>query len=127
MNDFLKSNAKDIGMIFFLAIGAYFTIQSNTEDIISLQKKDVELEANKVGNSTMVLKEQFLSAELSKIEEEISDLNIRLDKKIKIIKAQDVVISDLTVRVAVLETKTDQNEGELTGIWKFINKFLEEL
>ena len=127
MNDFLKSNAKDIGMIFFLAIGAYFTIQSNTEDIISLQKKDVELEANKVGNSTMVLKEQFLSAELNKIEEEISDLNIRLDKKIKIIKSQDVVISDLTVRVAVLETKTDQNEGELTGIWKFINKFLEEL
>ena len=127
MNDFLKSNAKDIGMIFFLAIGAYFTIQSNTEDIISLQKKDIELEANKVGNSTMVLKEQFLSAELNKIEEEISDLNIRLDKKIKIIKSQDVVISDLTVRVAVLETKTDQNEGELTGIWKFINKFLEEL
>jgi hypothetical protein len=127
LNDFLKSNAKDIGMIFFLAIGAYFTIQSNTEDIISLQKKDVELEANKVGNSTMVLKEQFLDAELSKIEEEISDLNIRLDKKIKIIKAQNDIIFDLSVRLAVVETKTDQNEGELTGIWKFINKFLEEL
>ena len=114
-------------MVLFLAIGAYFTIQSNTEDIISLQKKDIELENNKVGNSTMVLKEQFLGAELNKIEEEISDLNIRLDKKIKIIKAQDEIISDLTVKVAVLETKTDQNEGELKGIWKFINKFLEEL
>ena len=127
MNDFLKSNARDIGILCFVAIGAYFTIQSNTDAIVSLQEADIELENNKVGNSTMILKEQFLQAELSKIEEEISDLNIRLDKKIKIIKAQDVIISDLTVRVSILETKTEQNEGELSGIWKFINKFLEEL
>ncbi len=127
MNDFLKSNARDIGMICFLAIGAYFTIQSNTEDIIALQEKDIELESNKVGNSTMILKEQFLQAELNRIEDELNDLNTRLDKKIKIIKAQDEIISDLSVRVAVLETKTAQNEDELKGVWKFINKFLEEL
>jgi len=127
LNDFLKSNARDIGMICFLVIGAYFTIQSNTEDIIALQEKDIKLESNKVGNSTMILKEQFLQAELNRIEDELNDLNTRLDKKIKIIKSQDEIISDLSVRVAVLETKTAQNEDELKGVWKFINKFLEEL
>jgi len=114
-------------MICFLVIGAYFTIQSNTEDIIALQEKDIKLESNKVGNSTMILKEQFLQAELNRIEDELNDLNTRLDKKIKIIKSQDEIISDLSVRVAVLETKTAQNEDELKGVWKFINKFLEEL
>ena len=116
MNDFVKSNAIYIDMICLLAIGAYFTIQSNTEDIISLQNKDVELESHKVSKSAMVLKEQFLQAELSRIEDDISDLNNRLDKKIKIIKAQDAIIIDLSIRVAVIETKTDQNEGELKGI-----------
>ncbi len=122
MNDFLKSNARDIGMICFLAIGAYFTIQSNTEDIISLQEADVELESNKVGNSTMILKEQFLQSELGRIEEEIKDLNVRLDKKIKIISAQQTEIHLMSVKIAVQQAQINQGIGERSNIWQNYNR-----
>ena len=127
VKDFFSNHGKDLMMGLVFLVGLYFTIQANTKDIEILKDKNKELENNKVSKSAMVLKEQFLQAELVRIEDDIADLNSRLDKKIKIIKAQDVVISDLTVRVSVLETKTEQNEDELSGVWKFINKFLEEL
>lgn len=127
VKNFFNNHGKDIAVVIFLGIGAYFAIQTNTADIVHLYDKIKDVDTHKVSNSTMVLKEQFLQSELGRIEEEIHDLNVRLDKKIKIISTQETIIHELTVQVAVLETITDQNAGELTGIWKFINKFLEEL
>ncbi len=127
VKNFFNNHGKDIAVVIFLGIGAYFAIQTNTADIGHLYDKIKDVDTHKVSNSTMVLKEQFLQSELGRIEEEIHDLNVRLDKKIKIISTQETIIHELTVQVAVLETITDQNAGELTGIWKFINKFLEEL
>jgi len=84
LKEFITNNAFNIGALLVGVVIAWVTIQANSEDIIILQEKNKEIELNKVSNSTMILKEQFLSSELQRIEAEINDLNIRLDKKIKI-------------------------------------------
>ena len=85
MKEFISNNAFNIGALLVGIVVAWVTIQANSEDIISIQGKLKELDNHKVSNSTMILKEQFLQSELQRIESEINDLNIRLDKKIKII------------------------------------------
>ena len=75
----------------------------------------------------MILKEQFLQSELQRIESEINDLNIRLDKKIKIINELEEEIECYSIQTQVQEQRLKQNESELDNLWKFTNKFLEKL
>lgn len=127
MKEFITNNAFNIGALLVGVVIAWVTIQANSEDIIALQNKHKELEEHKVSNSTMVLKEQFLSSELQRIEEEIKDLNVRLDKKIKIINELEEEVKCYSIQTQVQEQRLKQNEGELNNLWKFTNKFLEEL
>lgn len=125
--DFFNNHGKDIVVIIFFCIGAYFTIESNTSSIEKNKQSIEELEKNKVSNATMILKEQFLGSELQRIEEEIRDLNTRLSKKIKIINDQDKKIVELEIQIAIHETRLKQGESERKGLWRFTNKFLEKL
>ncbi len=127
MKEFITNNAFNIGALLVGVVIAWVTIQANSEDIIALQNKHKELEEHKVSNSTMILKEQFLSSELQRIEAEIKDLNSRLDKKIKIINELEEEIQCYSIQTQVQEQRLKQNEGELNNLWKFTNKFLEEL
>ena len=122
VKDFFNTHGKDIAVLLGVLVTAYFTIQANVKDIQALKEKDIEIEANKVGNSTMVLKEQFLSSELGRIEDDINDLNDRLDKKIKIISEQQVKIHILTVQVQVQEALIQQGAGERANIWQNYNR-----
>ncbi len=127
MKEFISNNAFNIGALLVGIVVAWVTIQANSEDIISLQGKLKELDAHKVSNSTMILKEQFLQSELQRIESEINDLNIRLDKKIKIINELEDEIECYSIQTQVQEQRLKQNESELDNLWKFTNKFLEKL
>ncbi len=127
MREFITNNAFNIGALLVGIVVAWVTIQANSEDIISLQGKLKELDAHKVSNSTMILKEQFLQSELQRIESEINDLNIRLDKKIKIINELEEEIECYSIQTQVQEQRLKQNESELDNLWKFTNKFLEKL
>ncbi len=127
MKEFISNNAFNIGALLVGIVVAWVTIQANSEDIISLQGKLRELEEHKVSNSTMILKEQFLQSELQRIESEINDLNIRLDKKIKIINELEEEIECYSIQTQVQEQRLKQNESELDNLWKFTNKFLEKL
>lgn len=127
MKEFISNNAFNIGALLVGIVVAWVTIQANSEDIISLQGKLKELEEHKVSNSTMILKEQFLQSELQRIESEINDLNIRLDKKIKIINELEGEIECYSIQTQVQEQRLKQNESELDNLWKFTNKFLEKL
>lgn len=127
MKEFITNNAFNIGALLVGVVIAWVTIQANSEDIIILQEKNKEIELNKVSNSTMILKEQFLSSELQRIEAEINDLNIRLDKKIKIINELEEEIECYSIQTQVQEQRLKQNESELDNLWKFTNKFLEKL
>ncbi len=127
MKEFITNNAFNIGALLVGVVVAWVTIQANSEDIISLQGKLKELDAHKVSNSTMILKEQFLQSELQRIESEINDLNIRLDKKIKIINELEEEIECYSIQTQVQEQRLKQNESELDNLWKFTNKFLEKL
>ena len=122
VKDFFNTHGKDIAVVLFMAVSAYFTIQSNTESIKGLEAKIVELEANKVGNSTMILKEQFLSSELGRIEDDFNDLNVRLSKKIKIISEQQIQIHILNVQVQVQDALIKQGAGERANIWQNYNR-----
>jgi chromosome segregation ATPase len=122
VKDFFNTHGKDLAMLAVVAVGAYFTIQANVKDIADLKLKDAEIEANKVGNSTMILKEQYLSSELGRIEEEINDLNTRLDKKIKIISAQQTEIHLLNVQISVQEALINQGISERANIWQNYNR-----
>ena len=75
----------------------------------------------------MALKEQFLASKLQSIEERISHIDERLTKKIKMQNEMESDLSLLVTDVAVNNQRLKQNESELDGTWKFINKFLEEL
>ena len=127
MREFITNNAFNIGALLVGIVVAWVTIQANSEDIISLQGKLKELDNHKVSNSTMILKEQFLQSELQRIESEINDLNIRLDKKIKIINELEEEIECYSIQTQVQEQRLKQNESELDNLWKFTNKFLEKL
>jgi len=127
LKEFITNNAFNIGALLVGVVIAWVTIQANSEDIIILQEKNKEIELNKVSNSTMILKEQFLSSELQRIEAEINDLNIRLDKKIKIINELEEEIECYSIQTQVQEQRLKQNESELDNLWKFTNKFLEKL
>lgn len=127
MKDLLKDNAWNIIVAVIMIIGTYFTVQSNTKEIEVLKLKIVEIEANKVSNSTMNLKEQFLASKLSSIEGEIVYLDERLSKKIKMQNVMNDEINCLLVETAVHSQRLKQNESELDGLWKFTNKFLEKL
>ena len=127
MKDVLRDNVWNILVLVVSLIGMYFTVQLNTARIESLELKDDELEANKVSNSVMLLKEQFLASKLSTIEEEIKHIDERLTKKIKLQNQMEADLSCLVTDVAVHEQRLKQNESELNGVWVFINKFLEKL
>ena len=127
MKEFISNNAFNIGALLVGIVVAWVTIQANSEDIISIQGKLKELDDHKVSNSTMILKEQFLQSELQRIESEINDLNIRLDKKIKIINELEEEIECYSIQTQVQEQRLKQNESELDNLWKFTNKFLEKL
>ena len=127
MKDVLKDNVWNILVLCVSLIGMYFTVQSNTKEIELLKLEIVELEDNKVSNSVMALKEQFLASKLHSIEERISHIDERLTKKIKMQNEMEADLSLLVTDVAVHGQRLKQNESELDGTWKFINKFLEEL
>ena len=122
VKNFFNNHGKDIAMLMFVIVSAWFTLQSHGEKIAALELKDIEIEKNKVGNSTMILKEQFLSSELGRIEEEISDLNTRLDKKIRIITKQQTEIHLLNVQVSVQQAQINQGIGERSNIWQNYNR-----
>ena len=127
MKDVLKDNIWNILVLVVTVIGMYFSVQSNTKEIELLKLDIVELEANKVSNSVMDLKEQFLASKLTTIEGEIEYLTSRLDKKVKVQNVMSEELALLVTDVAVHNQRLNQNESELNGTWKFINKFLEEL
>ena len=127
MKDVLKDNIWNILVLVVTVIGMYFSVQSNTKEIELLKLDIVELEANKVSNSVMDLKEQFLASKLTTIEGEITYLTSRLDKKVKVQNVMSEELALLVTDVAVHNQRLNQNESELNGTWKFINKFLEEL
>jgi len=123
----IQDNAWNIGVLLIAVVGAYFTIQSNSEEIDSLKEKIEEIEQNKVSKSTLRLKEQFLQSELATIRTDITHMDVRLDKKIKIINEHGEDLDCVAQDVAVHSQRLKQNEGELDGLWKFTNKFLEKL
>lgn len=127
MKEFLSNNAFSIGAVVFAVFGSYFMLQSHEEQIITLQEKIEELEKNKVSTSEMKLKEQFAAAELQEIRTDIIHIGERLDKKIKIINDIDERLDEVREMNVDQEARIKQNESELDGVWKFINKFLEEL
>lgn len=127
MKDILKDNIWNILVLVVSLIGMYFSVQSNTKEIELLKLDIIELEANKVSNSVMDLKEQFLASKLLTIEGEITHIDGRLTKKIKLQNEMEANLSCLVTEVAVHEQRIKQAESELDGTWKFINKFLEEL
>ena len=93
MKDILKDNIWNILVLVVSLIGMYFSVQSNTKEIELLKLDIVELEANKVSNSVMSLKEQFLASELKTIEDRITHIDERLTKKIKL---QNTMEADLS-------------------------------
>ena len=127
MKDVLKDNVWNILVLCVSLIGMYFTVQSNTKEIENLKVEISELESNKVSTSTMNLKESFLASKLESIEGEIKHIDERLTKKIKLQNEMEKDLSCLVTDVAVHEQRLKQNESELNGMWKFINKFLEAL
>jgi hypothetical protein len=127
VKDVLKDNVWNILVLVVSLIGMYFTVQSNTKEIESLNEKIIELEANKVSNSVMRLKEQFLASELTAIDDRISHIDERLTKKIKLQNEMEADLSCLVTEVAVHEQQIKQAESELDGLWVFTNKFLEKL
>ena len=85
MKDLLANNAASIAILIFGAIGAYFMLQAHDEQIKGLQKKIIEIETNKVSKSEMALKETFAAAKIQTIQADITHIDQRLDKKIKVI------------------------------------------
>jgi len=122
MKDVLKDNVWNILVLCVSLIGMYFTVQSNTKEIENLKVEISELESNKVSTSTMNLKESFLASKLESIEGEIKHIDERLTKKIKLQNEMEKDLSCLVTDVAVHEQRLKQNESELNGMWKFINK-----
>ena len=122
VEDFFSKHAKDLGILLIIVIGAYFTIQTNTKDIASLSTKIEEIEGNKVSNATMVLKEQYLKAELERIEDDIHDIEDRLDKKVRILNEADDNLEDLKIETAVLCARVEQTGSELRNIWNNYNR-----
>ena len=127
MKDLLANNAASIAILIFGAIGAYFMLQAHDEQIKALQKKDIEIEASKVSKSELALKETFAAAKMQTVETSISHIDQRLDKKIKVYNELAKEVEIIAEQTAVQEERIDQGERERGNLWKFTNKFLEEL
>ena len=127
MKDLLANNAASIAILVFGAIGAYFMLQAHDEQIKALQKKDIEIEASKVSKAELALKETFAAAEMQTIKTSISHIDQRLDKKIKVYNELSKEVDLISEKTAVQEERIDQGERERGNLWKFTNKFLEEL
>lgn len=127
MRELLANNAASIAIVVFGAIGAYFMLQAHDEQIKVLQEKIVEIEANKVSKSELALKETFAASEMEKIRTDIKHIDQRLDKKIRIINELDDELHLVLEANVNQEARLKETESELKGVWKFVNKFLEEL
>ena len=127
MKDLLANNAASIAILVFGAIGAYFMLQAHDEQIKALQKKDIEIEASKVSKAELALKETFAAAEMQTIKTSISHIDQRLDKKIKVYNELSKEVDLISEQTSVQEERIDQGERERGNLWKFTNKFLEEL
>ena len=127
MKELLANNAASIAILVFGAIGAYFMLQAHDEQIKALQEKIIEIEENKVSNSEMRWKEQYAATQLLEIRNDLAHIDQRLDKKIKVVNELKESVTCISEQTAVQEQRLKQNEGELDGLWKFTNKFLEEL
>ena len=124
---FVSNNAFSIGAILFTIAGSYFMLQEHEEQINALHKKYEEVENNKVSKAEHALKEQFAAQELQEIRTDIAHIGERLDKKIKLINELDAAIKEISEENVDQEARLRQAEGELDGLWRFTNKFLEEL
>ena len=127
MKDLLANNAASIAILVFGAIGAYFMLQAHDEQIKALQKKDIEIEASKVSKAELALKETFAAAEMQTIKTSISHIDQRLDKKIKVYNELSKEVDLISEKTSVQEERINQGERERGNLWKFTNKFLEEL
>ena len=127
MKELLANNAASIAILIFGAIGAYFTLQAHDEQINALEQKIVEIEANKVSKSELALKETFAAAEMQTLKSDIQHIDQRLDKKIKVVNELAEDVSCISEQTAVQEERISQGEDERGNLWKFTNKFLEEL
>ena len=122
MKDLLANNAASIAILVIGAIGAYFMLQAHDEQIKALQLKDVELENNKVGNSTMILKEQFLASELLGIDNQFKNITIKLNKKSALISNLQTEIHLMAVQIAVQQAQINQGIGERGNMWQNYNR-----
>ena len=127
MKDFFSNNAFSIAAVVFAIFGSYFMLQSHEEQIVTLQEKIKELEENKVSKSELALKETFAAAQMNTIKADITHIDQRLDKKIKLMNVMDKEIVRISEENVDQEVRIEQGEGELEGLWRFTNKFLEEL
>ena len=128
VKDFIKENSVmliglvfNLGMIFAGFLHLESTVADNTEAI-------TEIEQNKVSKSALDLKEQILNARLDEMVNNHNALENRVRRKLDGNLAE---LNELTHDNEIMNTNQEarikQNETELDGVWKFINKFLEEL
>ena len=122
MKDLLANHAPSIAIVVFGAIGAYFMLQAHDDQIKALQVKDIELEAHKVGNSTMILKDQATDASFLRVDEEIDDIIGKLNKKSMLISALQSQIHLMAVQVAVQQAQINQGIGERGNMWQNYNR-----
>ncbi len=111
----------NLGMIFAGFLHLESTVADNTESI-------QEIEANKVSKSALDLKEQILNARLDEMVNNHTALENRVRRKLDgNLKDLNQLTHDNEIINTNQEARIQQNENELDGIWKFINKFVEEL
>lgn len=124
VNNFFKDNAKAIIAAIFFAGGIATTI---TMQGVRLEKVE-ENEKQFVTYAVLELKLKAIDAQMTVNRTSTETLTTRVRNAIdNDIKPVINDVNELKCRQAVTETIVNQHEEELTGVWKFINKFLERL
>ena len=125
---FLANNAGAIIGVIFMIGGVATTITMQQVSINELKSQVKELEDSKVSYSVLELKQNTLNGELDEIRNNHKTLENRVRKAINN-DIKPIIEKSHEMECDIVELRTIQNQKveEIKGVWKFINKFLQEL
>lgn len=128
VKNFIQNNIIAIIAGIFTLGGFSTVVTMQGVEIGELKQKVQEIEENKVSMSVLMLKEQTLNARLDEMRENHLHLEQRVRRKIDgDLNEMKHLGHELDTQTQVHANDIEQAKDELKGIWKFINKFLEEM
>jgi chromosome segregation ATPase len=128
VTEIVKNNIFQILAVVLALVGTYFQVKEHTAEIEAINVKIAEIEKNKVSVTSLELQRETLTHQLQELQGKIKTVEARVRRAIDDdIKPIAVNVHENDIQTQVQEARINQIESELKGLWKFTNKFLEQL